>query len=104
MAEKIYVMDEQKNLEPLEESRFEQEDQLQALIADHPQLLTGEQIRPDNPRRWILISREQGIPETPGAPDRWWVDLLLVDQDATPTLVEVKRGETTKCGGKSWAR
>ena len=96
MAEKIYVMDEQKNLEPLEESRFEQEDHLQALIADHPELLAGEQIRPDNPRRWILISREQGIPETPGAPDRWWVDLLLVDQDATPTLVEVKRGENNQ--------
>ena len=96
MAEKIYVMDEQGNLEPLEESRFEQEDHLQALIANHPQLLAGEQINPDSPRRWILISREQGIADTEGASDRWSLDHLLIDQDAIPTLVEVKRGESRR--------
>ena len=96
MAEKIYVMDEQGNLEPLEESRFEQEDHLQALIADHPQLLAGEQIDPAAPRRWILISREQGIADTEGASDRWSLDHLLIDQDAIPTLVEVKRGESRR--------
>ena len=96
MAEKIYVMDEQGNLEPLEESRFEQEDHLQALIANHPDLLAGEQIRPDNPRRWILISREQGIAETADMGNIWAVDHLLIDQDAIPTLVEVKRGENSQ--------
>ena len=96
MAEKIYVMDEQGNLEPLEESRFEQEDHLQALIADHPQLLAGEQIDPAAARRWILISREQGIADTEGASDRWSLDHLLIDQDAIPTLVEVKRGESRR--------
>ena len=96
MAEKIYVMDEQENLEPLEESRFEQEDHLQALIANHPDLLAGEQIDPAAPRRWILISREQGIADTEGASDRWSLDHLLIDQDAIPTLVEVKRGESRR--------
>ena len=93
MTERIYAMDERENLEPLEERRFEQEEHLQKLIADHPDLLAGEQIRPEDPRRWILITREQGIAETPDSASIWAVDHLLIDEDAIPTLVEVKRGE-----------
>ncbi len=96
MAEKIYIMDEQQNLEPLEEHRFELEVHLQELIAEHPNLLAGEQMDPDSPRRWILIKREQGIADTEGAADRWSLDHLLIDQDAIPTLVEVKRGESRR--------
>ena len=92
MAERIYTRDEQGKLEPLEEAPFASEDDLQALLAEHPELLDGEQMRPGDPRRWILIKREKGIAETSDAGDRWALDHLLIDQDATPTLVEVKRG------------
>ena len=94
MAERIYTRDQQGRLEPLEGERFGKEDELQALIAEHPELLDGTQMRPDDPRRWILISREQGIAESSDAAARWAVDHLLVDQDAVPTLVEVKRGSS----------
>ena len=92
MAERIYTRDRQGRLEPLEEEPFALEDELQALIAEHPELLDGEQMRPGDPRRWILITREQGIAETADSPFRWALDHLIIDQDATPTLVEVKRG------------
>ena len=92
MAERIYTRDRQGRLEPLEEEPFSTEDALQELIAQHPELLDGEQIRPGDPRRWILITREQGIAETADSPFRWALDHLIIDQDATPTLVEVKRG------------
>ena len=92
MAERIYTRGEEGKLEPLEEERFSTEDELQALIAEHPDLLDGEQIRPGNPRRWVLVTREKGIAETSDAGARWSLDLLIVDQDAEPTLVEVKRG------------
>ena len=92
MTERIYTRDQQGRLEPLEDERFEKEDELQALIAEHPELLDGTQMRPENPLRWILIAREQGIAESSDAAARWAVDLLLADQDALPTLVEVKRG------------
>ena len=92
MAERIYARDEGGGLEPLEEEPFSTEDELQALIAEHPELLDGEQIRPGDPRRWILVTREQGIAETAGAGARWALDHLIVDQDAVPTLAEVKRG------------
>ena len=92
MAERIYARNEQGGLEPLEEEPFSTEDELQALIAEHPELLDGEQMRPGDPRRWILISREMGIARTPDSGTWWSLDHLIVDQDAVPTLVEVKRG------------
>ena len=94
MTERIYTRDQQGRLEALEGERFAKEDELQALIAEHPELLDGTQMRPDAPRRWILIAREQGIAESSDATVRWAVDHLLVDQDAVPTLVEVKRGSS----------
>ncbi len=92
MTERIYTRDQQGRLEPLEGERFEKEDELQALIAEHLELLDGKQMRPEDPLRWILIAREQGIAESADAAARWAVDHLLADQDAVPTLVEVKRG------------
>ena len=92
MAERIYTRAERGRLEPLEEKPFSTEDELQALIAEHPELLDGEQIRPGDPQRWILISREKGIAETSDAAARWAIDHLIIDQDAVPTLAEVKRG------------
>ena len=92
MAERIYTRGAQGCLEPLEEEPFSTEDELQSLIAEHPELLDGEQMRPGAPRRWLLITREKGISETSDAGARWAVDHLIVDQDAVPTLAEVKRG------------
>lgn len=86
------MQNERGELAPLEEELFSSEDDLQALIAEHPELLDGEQIRPDDPRRWILVTREQGIAERSGSGDRWSLDHLIIDQDAVPTLIEVKRG------------
>lgn len=96
MAERIYVRDAEDRLEPLEEEPFSTEDALQQLLAEYPELLDGEQMRPGDPRRWILVKREQGIPDTSGAAARWSLDHLVIDQDATPTLVEVKRGANTE--------
>ena len=64
MGALIYTRAEQGRLETLEEERFSTENELQALIAEHPELLAGEQIRPGNPLRWILITREKGIADT----------------------------------------
>ena len=49
MAERIYLRGEDGRLEPLEEKPFTTEDELQKLIADHPELLDGEQMRPGDP-------------------------------------------------------
>ena len=92
MPERIYTSAEDGALEALEETPFSTEDELQALIAEHPELLAGEQISPGDARRWILITREKGIAASSGAVARWAVDHLIIDQDAVPTLAELKRG------------
>ena len=92
MPERIYTTAEDGDLEALEETQFSTEAELQALIAEHPELLDGEQIRPGDSRRWILITREKGIAPAPGEAARWSVDHLIIDQDAVPTLAEIKRG------------
>ena len=57
-------------------------------------------------RKWIIIKREKGIPDRPDAGDRWSVDHLLIDQDAVPTLVEVKRSSILRyeeeSSGRCW--
>ena len=39
------------------------------------------------------MTREKSVAESAGTSGRWSVDHLMVDQNAVPTLVEVKRGE-----------
>ncbi len=78
------------------ESAYDAEDVLQVLLAEYPDLLAGDQMRPEDPRRWLLIAREAGIPDMPGGLPRWSIDHLFIDQDAVPTLVEVKRSSDTR--------
>ena len=89
MTDEIYILKTDGQLEAMREQKFDLEDVLQQLVADHPELLSGQQIDPDNPRRWILVNREQGISDSIGGGNRWALDHLLIDQDAIPTLVEV---------------
>ena len=96
MPERIYTSSSNGRLEPLEETLFPSEDELQALLAEHPELLDGEQIHPGDARRWILVTREKGIAPSQGDATRWSVDHLLIDQDAVPTLAEVKRGSNSE--------
>ena len=81
MPERIYNVNPDGGLEPMVEQPFALEDDLQELLAKYPELLDGEQVRPDNPRRWILISREMGIAERSEESPRWSLDHLIVDQD-----------------------
>lgn len=79
--------------EPVRVSRqsFPSEDDFQRLIGDHPELLAGDLLTPESPRKWLLVAREAGIADSAEGPDRWAVDHIFLDQDATPTFVEVKR-------------
>lgn len=94
--ERIWRLDADGDPTPLTATDYQDEAALQKLIADHPEVLDGERITPGDPRRWLLISREMGIPDSPESGDRWAVDHLLLDQDARPTLVEVKRGDNSE--------
>lgn len=96
MAGVIYYEDESGKLVRMESSPYDSEDVLQGLLAEHPDLLAGEEMDQSAPRRWLLIRREMGVPPAEGEGDWWSVDHLFVDQDGVPTLVEVKRSGDTR--------
>lgn len=96
MPESIYLLGEDGNLRGMREQPYANEDLLQTLVERHPELLAGDQMNPESPRRWLLISREMEVPDEADGSARWSIDHLFVDQDAVPTLVEVKRSSDTR--------
>jgi hypothetical protein len=96
MTGRIYLLDEHSSLLPMQEQPYDSEALLQELLAKHPDLLAGEQIDSDEPRRWLLVTREMPVPGEEEGPGRWSLDHLFLDQDAIPTLVEVKRSSNTQ--------
>jgi len=73
------------------EAPYKSEDSFQTMLEKFPALLAGDLINPISPRRWLLIKREAGVPDSADSGSRWSVDHLFVDQDGVLTLVEVKR-------------
>jgi hypothetical protein len=96
VAGRIYLLNGESKLIAMEESTYDSESLLQKLLADHPDLLAGEQINTDEPRRWLLVTREMTVPGEQYGAGRWSLDHLFLDQEAIPTLVEVKRSTDTR--------
>jgi hypothetical protein len=90
------LLNEDSGLVAMNEAAYDSEDLLQGLLAKHPDLLAGDQINSDEPRRWLLVTREMAVPGEEDGAGRWSLDHLFLDQDAVPTLVEVKRSSDTR--------
>ena len=91
----MFVVQDDELIE-MKPGKYVTEDELQTLIERYPGLLAGADINPESPRRWLLIEREPGLATGAGESDRFSVDHLFVDQDAIPTIVEVKRSSDTR--------
>ena len=76
---------------PMRETPYKAEELLQKLVADHPEMLAGDDA--EGSQRWLLIERETSVAEEGDSAGRWSLDHLFVDPDGIPTLVEVKRRE-----------
>jgi hypothetical protein len=61
MTDRIYLVSDDESLKPMEATPYANEDLLQRLLEQYPDLLAGEQVDPDDPRRWLLVKREAGI-------------------------------------------
>ncbi len=92
----IYLIQGNGELVEMIEEAYSSEDLLQELLAKYPNLMAGGQIDSESPRRWLLVSREVSLPSQQDGSGRWSVDHLFLDQDAVPTLVEVKRSSDTR--------
>lgn len=73
----------------MDECGYDSEALLQGYLARHHDLLAGDQINGDSPRRWLLIKPEMRL-------ERWSVDHLFLDQDAVPTIIETKLSTNTE--------
>ncbi len=70
--------------------------ELQDLLEKNLNLLPGDQVHPEDPRRWLLVKREMPVPDPGSGQARWVVDFMLLDQSAIPTFVECKRFADTR--------
>lgn len=87
----VYVVKDGKT-EPMNPVLCKDEDnELQTILRNNFDLLPGEQIDSDVPCRWMLIKREMPVPDPSTGTDRWNIDFVFADQNATPTFVECKR-------------
>ncbi len=75
------------------ETPYEREDVLQALLAQHPEMLTTDG---DQPARLLLVRREASVRDSEEGGGRWSLDHLYLDAQGMPTLVEVKRSSDTR--------
>jgi hypothetical protein len=66
------------------------EDEIQHMIASHPEMVTGSD------DKLLLIEREFSISDKLDGSGRWSLDHLFVTRDARPVLVEVKQASNTQ--------
>lgn len=96
MSGSIFLLQEGSKLLKMNEAPYFTEALFQQLLAQYPDLLAGDQIDSNEPRRWLLVCREMSVPGEEGGSGRWSLDHLFLDQDAIPTLIEVKRSSDTR--------
>ncbi|MBX0330693.1 hypothetical protein K2Z83_23840 [Oscillochloris sp. ZM17-4] len=94
---RVFMVGQTENtLIPMDESAYAREKLLQEWIAAYPDLLPGDQISPEAPRRWLLVAREMGVTDPESMAVRWSLDHLFLDQDGVLTLVECKRSSDSR--------
>jgi hypothetical protein len=95
MTGKIYLLQDNGSLQAMSERSYVTEEHLQLLLKDYPDLLAGDQMDEQNPRRWLLVSREVGVPIEEGGGD--WMSLDHSFSTRTPS-----RGWLSMAAGASF--
>jgi len=85
MNGKIYKIKDNNELVVIHEEKHHNENNFQELLFLYPDLIPGDQIDNENPRRWLRVGREIGN-----------IDIFLLDQDGIPTIVEVKKSNNSE--------
>jgi hypothetical protein len=80
----------EKGLEKLTERYFSTEAEMEKFVMNNLELLLGDEIEPSDPRKWLIIKNQLGLPSK-STGSTYSIDLVLVDQDAILTLVEFKK-------------
>ena len=73
----IFLIKDDETLIEMSEKEYDSEELLQELLAKYPNLLAGDQIDSENPRRWLLVSREINVPDSEEGYGRFSLDHLF---------------------------
>jgi hypothetical protein len=92
----LFHVDNAGSLNPLHETPYSSDEDLQGLIAAHPGLLGGE---PDAGGGWFVVTRRGALPDGADRSPRWSVEHLFLAQDAAPTVVEALRAGDSRAHG-----
>ncbi|MFA0832624.1 MAG: hypothetical protein ACC609_01290 [Methanobacterium formicicum] len=85
MNGKIYKIKDNDELIAIHEEKHHNENHFQELLFSYPDLIPGDQVDSENPRRWLRVGREINN-----------IDIFLLDQDGIPTIVEVKKSNNSE--------
>jgi hypothetical protein len=96
MEGSIFIVREDNSLARVERTPYNTEKSLQDLLTEYHDLLAGDQMDAENPRRWVLISPEMQREAESDGTDGWRIDHLFLDHEAIPTIVEVKLRKDTR--------
>ena len=66
----IFLIQNNEELVEMNEQAYDSEKLLQSWLAKYPALLVGNQIDAKEPRRFLLIQQECGVPSEQGLADR----------------------------------
>jgi hypothetical protein len=77
----IFLIQDNEELVEMNEQPYNSEKLLQTWLAKYPALLVGNQMNAKEPRRFLLIEQECGVPAKVQGSDRWKIDHLFLDQD-----------------------
>lgn len=90
-ADSIFLRN-QAGLTVLRPQPYDTQDVLQALLAQHPEVIAGiSTTASGGAGDLVLVKREMGVPSAAGAGAIWSLDHLFLDAEAVPVVVEVKR-------------
>jgi hypothetical protein len=93
MSDPIFLVSKEGTLIAMNEAPYDKEDDLQKLLAQHPQLVYSVS---ESIPELLLVAREAGVPGDEDEYDSFSLDHLFLDKDGVPTLVEVKRSSDTR--------
>ncbi len=94
---KVFIVKEESLCVKMDTILCKNEDkELQQLLENNLDLIPGDQINPEEPRRWLKIRREMPVEDPNTGSSRWSIDFLLVDQSGILTFVECKRYQDSR--------
>ncbi|MDY6782303.1 MAG: hypothetical protein SW833_07095 [Cyanobacteriota bacterium] len=93
MSGGIYLIHEDDRLVEMAEKPYDSEALLQELLEKYPNLLAVDRTDDRHPRRWLLVRRVVGALSEDTETEQWSLDRLFLDQQAIPTLVNVRRND-----------